>query len=356
MPPAPGLSSNTLRQVVHVSLGGKRLRIRFSNQYGSEPVTMNSVNIALSRGGGTVDSSTHRALMFNGSASTSLAPGQTIMSDPLDFPLSPLSDLALTIHFGNTSSNVTGHPGSRATSYLIRGNSANSSTMSPAVTTPHWYILTAIDVLSDSSAAAIIVLGDSITDGRGSATDGNNRWPDCLARRLVTGSATPAISVINQGIGGNAVLSGGLGPPALARFDRDVLQQPGARWLIILEGVNDIGNSQAEEAIATNLIAAYEQMIEKAHTRKLRVYGVPILPFAGSRYFSAAHEAARQQVNRWIRSSGKFDGVIDLEAAVCDPANPQALLPAYDSGDHLHLNPLGYQTMAEAVDLTLFSN
>jgi lysophospholipase L1-like esterase len=200
-----------------------------------------------------------------------------------------------------------------------------------------------------------VTFGDSITDGRGSTTNGDNRWPDELSRRLRANSATAEVAVLNMGVGGNAVLSGGLGPTALQRFNRDVLAQRGARWLIVLEGVNDIGYSSSQQ-VATDLIAAYQQFIDGAHGQGMLVYGVPILPFGGSSYYTAEHETARQTVNDWIRTSGRFDAVIDLDAAVRDPANPVNLLPAYDTGDHLHLDVAGLRAMADAIDLTLFED
>jgi lysophospholipase L1-like esterase len=260
----------------------------------------------------------------------------------------------VTIYFENTPDKVTGHPGSRSISYLQAGDAVTQSNLPSATTCAHWYILTGIDVLADGSNAAVVTLGDSITDGRGSTTDGNNRWPDYLARRLSTNAATASVAVLNMGIGGNAVLGGGLGPTTSARFDRDVLDQSGARWMIVLVGVNDIGASR-NQIVATNLIGAYEQFLGKARARKIRAYGVPILPFGGSMYSSAAHETARRTVNNWIRTSAKFDAVIDLDAAVRDPANPASLLPAFDSGDHLHPNVAGYQRMAGAIDLRLFA-
>jgi lysophospholipase L1-like esterase len=353
MPPEPGLSNNTLRQVVHATLGGSRLRVQFSNTYGSGPVTINAAHLAVSTGAGAIDPATDKALTFQEQSSITIPAGQAVYSDTLDFNVKPLSNLTVSIYFGQTSDDVTGHPGSRTTSYIQPGNTVAAPDMTSGVKTDHWYILSGIDLWLDDSYACVVTLGDSITDGRGSTTNGNNRWPDNLARRLQEDPNTAKIGVLNQGIGGNAVVSGGLGPTALERFENDVCRQNGASWVIILEGVNDIGGSRSQK-VATDLIAAYEQFIEKAHAHDILVYGVPILPFGGSFYDSEDHEAARQTVNEWIRTSGKFDAVIDLDAAVRDPANPNRLLPAYDSGDHLHLSVKGYQKMAEAIDLDLF--
>lgn len=353
LPPAPGLSNNTLRQVIHVTLGGNLLRAQFSNAYGSSPVTINAAHLAASTGAGAIDPATDRTLTFQGESSITIQAGQAVYSDALDFDVKPLSNLAVSIYFGQTSADVTGHPGSRTTSYIQSGNAVTAPNMTTAAKTNHWYILSGIDLWLDDSYACVATLGDSITDGRGSTTNGNNRWPDNLARRLQANPNTAKIGVLNQGIGGNAVVKGGLGPTALERFEHDVLNQNGVRWVIILNGVNDIGGSRSHK-VATDLIAAYEQFIEKAHACDILVYGVPILPFGGSFYDSENHEAARQTVNQWIRTSGKFDAVIDLDAAVRDPANPTKLLPEYDSGDHLHLSVAGYQKMADAIDLDLF--
>jgi lysophospholipase L1-like esterase len=353
LPPTPGLTSNTLRQVVHVSIGGKRLRARFSNAYGTDSLTITSVHAALSTGGSSINPASDRALSFQGMPSVILLPGESLVSDPFDLDLPPSANLAVSICFGTTPTNVTGHPGSRTTSYLQAGNFVGAANLPKATTTPHWYVLTGIDVVAEGFNAAVVVVGDSITDGRGSTTDANNRWPDVLANRLATNAATHGVAVLNEGIGGNKVLWGGLGPCARSRFERDALEQSGVGWLILLEGVNDVGAS-TNQMVAQDLIAAYLQFIDQAHERNLLVYGVPILPFGGSAYASTEHESVRQKVNRWIRTSGKFDAVIDLEVAVRDPARPANLLTEYDSGDHLHLNPSGYRRMAEAIDLDLF--
>lgn len=355
LPPPPGLTSNTLRQVAHVSVGGKKLRARLSNAFGTNPVTMNSVHLASSASRSAIQPDSDRTLTFQGKSSVTIPAGESVLSDTFNFNLAPLSDLAVTIDFGGTSPAVTGHPGSRTTSYLQAGDSVSALDLPNAAKTEHWYILTGIDVEADTSSAAIVTLGDSITDGRGSGTDKNDRWPDNLARRLQADKPTAQIAVLNAGIGGNCVLRGGLGPTALARFERDVLSQSGVRWLIVLEGVNDIGGSR-DASVATNLIAAYDKMIEQAHARHIRVYGATILPFGGSFYDRPGHEAARETVNSWIRTGGKFDAVIDFDAAMRDPQNPSRLMPTVDSGDHLHPNEAGYQVMADAIDLELFRN
>jgi lysophospholipase L1-like esterase len=357
MPPQPGLSHNTLRQVVRVSLGGDSLRVRFSNEFSTSPVTLAAVHIALSTGGSAIDPNTDEALRFDGEPEVIIKPGTAVTSDPFRFALKARTDVAITIHFGDTSPNVTGHPGSRTTSYLLPGDEISAVDFPSAVQTDHWYIINGIDVVAPESAAAVVVLGNSITDGRGSGTNKQDRWPDELARRLQENPETRQVAVLNEGIGGNCILRNCLGPSALSRFERDVIHQTKVRWLIILEGINDIGQvygAKAAGAIANDLIAAYEQMIDSAHTKGIRVYGATLTPFDGSFYDSPDRHSAWKTVNEWIRGSGRFDAVIDLDAAVRDPANPLHLLPEADSGDHLHPSETGHRMMAEAVDLKLF--
>jgi len=356
-PPSPGLSNNTLRQIVRVSIGGDSLRMRFSNEFSNSPVTLSSVHIAVSKGSGTIDPTTDKILYFNGKPDVIINAGAAITSDPFQFTLQPRTDVAITIYFGSTSPTVTGHPGSRTTSYLLTGNSVDKTDFSGAVATDHWYIINTIDVLAPEYAAAVVILGNSITDGRGSGTNKQNRWPDELARRLQENSDTQQVAILNQGIGGNCVLRACLGPSAISRFKRDVIDQNGVKWLIILEGINDIGGAfgtQGSAKVAQDLIAAYEQMIDSAHAKDILVYGATLLPFGGSSYDSPDHQNAWKTVNEWIRNSGRFDAVIDLDKALRNPADTLKLLPVADTGDHLHPSETGHRMIAEAVDLTLF--
>jgi lysophospholipase L1-like esterase len=356
MPPEPGLTNNTLRQIVSVSIGGNIIQLRFSNEFSKSPVTMKSVQIAVSKGGSTIDASTIRDVKFQGRPEVTMAPGVAITSDPVGFRLEPRMDVAITICFGQTSPDVTGHPGSRTTSYLLAGNHPATDDFTGAIKTEHWYAINGIDVEAPIPAA-VAILGNSITDGRGSGTDKQNRWPDILSERLLENPATRHIGVLNMGIGGNCVLRGGLGPTALERFERDILKQRGVRWIIILEGVNDIGgtrDSAAATAIAGELIEAYGKMIDEAHAKGIKVYGGTLTPINQSFYYKNFREAARETVNRWIRTSGRFDAVIDFDKVMQNPEDPTSLLPEAQSGDYLHPNEKGYEMMGRAVDLNLF--
>jgi lysophospholipase L1-like esterase len=360
LPPPPGFGNATLRQIVRVSIGGQKIRLRFSNAFGDAALTLVSVRLARSAAGSAIERGSDRAVLFNGAASAVVPAGGQIASDALDFDLAPLSNLAVTIHLRGAPAAVTGHPGSRTTSYLIDGDATAADELDGAARVVHWYFLSGIDVIA-ANGAAVAILGDSITDGRGSTTDGNDRWLDNLARRLHAANAAQPIGVLNAALGGNRLLADGVGPNALARLDRDVLSVPGVRWLIVLEGVNDIGTARAARAkggasaTADDIIHAYEQIIARAHARGILVYGGTIMPFGGfGAYDTTEAEAARQRVNTWIRTSGRFDAVIDFDAATRDPDRPTRLSPAVDGGDHLHPSPAGYRIMAEAIDLGLF--
>ena len=360
-PPDPGFEDSTLRQIVRVSVGGKKLRVRFSNAFGRDPLILTSVRVAISSGGSTIQPSTDKPLSFNGNPSVAIPAGALMLSDPLSFDLPALSDLAVTIHLNNAPSGITTHPGSRTTSYLQSGDLVSAAELPKAAAVDHWYFLNGVDVSGTDLSASIVALGDSITDGAKSTTNKNGRWPDALARRLQQDKHTAQIGVINEGIGGNRLLHDGSGPNALARFDRDVLGQTGVRWLIVLEGINDLGTRASAEArgeqpaTLEQMIGAYEQIILRAHAHNIRVYGATILPYEGAHYFTPEGDADRQAINKWIRTSGEFDGVIDWDAATRDPQSVTRLSAAADSGDHLHPADAGYQTMGGAVDLKLFA-
>lgn len=361
-PPVPSLDGVTLRQIVRLTLGGKRIRLRLSNVFGDAPVTLASAHVARSAGSGAIVPATDRPLAFAGTGAVTLPRGAPLISDPLDYEVAAGADLAITLRFASSPRDLTGHPGSRTTSYFSREDSVAAERWLHPLTADHWYFIDGLDVVAaEPSAAALVVLGDSITDGRGSTTNGNNRWPDRLAQRLQSGGQPCAVAVLNEGIGGNRLLRDGLGPSALARFDRDVIAQTGVRWVVIFEGINDLGTAVGARArgepgaTAGDIIFAYQQCIVRAHAHGLRVCGGTITPFQGfGSYYREQSENDRQEINRWIRHSGQLDGVIDFDAATRDPKRPSRLDPACDSSDHLHLNPRGYERMAQAVDLSLF--
>jgi lysophospholipase L1-like esterase len=356
------LAGVTLRQVVHVSLGGRQFRVSFSNAFGSGPLSLHGAHVALAAPDGAVNPETDHSLRFAGQLAVTIPPGASFVSDPVDLGLAPQADVAISIHFNQVPATLTAHPGSRATSYLQSGDALAAPALPEATRITHWYFIGGLEVLAeDPQAAAIAILGDSITDGHGCTTDKNDRWPDGLVSRLQAHAGTARLAVLNEGIGGNRLLRDGLGPNALARLDRDVLAPPGVRWLVVFEGINDIGTrlkareQGADYASSADIIAAYEQIIARAKTHGIRVIGATITPYAGAGfYWSADGEADRQTINQWIRTSGRFDAVIDFDAVLRDAQDPTRLATAVDSGDHLHPSIAGYQVMAESVDLALF--
>jgi lysophospholipase L1-like esterase len=357
-PPAP-LSNTVLRQVAHVSLGGSRLRVQFSNISGNGPVTITSAHIALCRASpavdSTIDTATDTALAFSGMASVTIAPGMETWSDPIDFTVPPMGNISITSAFGSVPSVLTGHAGSRTTSYLQTGSTnVTDASMTTAMRTDHWFYISGIEVMADASAKGIVAIGDSITDGRGTDTNRNNRWTDVLAARLQANAATANVAMMNQGIGATNLI-GTVGTAAQARFNRDVLGQSGVRYVIVFDGVNDIGAAGASFA---SIKAAYDDLISRAHARGLLIYGATITPFGGyTAYYTVAHESVRQEVNAYIKS-GVFDGIIDFDAALTDGGNPPGLQTVYATWaqmDGLHPGPAGYQKMGDSVDLTLFT-
>jgi lysophospholipase L1-like esterase len=356
MPPEPGLTDNTLRQIVRVSIGGKKLQVKFSNEFGTSDLQLKSVQIAVSTGGSNINPGTAKLLTFNGRHDVIVSPGKTIACDPVSFSLKPGTELAITIFYGKVPAELTGHPGSRTTSFLVAGNNNFYPDFTAAVTTDHWYTISGIDVKSAKSAS-VAIIGNSITDGRGSGTNKQNRWPDIFAERLIKNRGTENVGVLNLGIGGNCVLRECLGQAAIVRFKRDILDQKGVRWLIILEGVNDIGqapDSLTAMCVADDLIEAYKKMAAEAHAENIKVYCATILPFGKSFYYTRFREEARKRVNEWMLRSDSFDAVIDLDKVLRDPLDPISLLPELQSGDFLHPNENGYKVMGESIDLKLF--
>jgi lysophospholipase L1-like esterase len=373
LPPPPFTQTNevlndtTLRQTIHTTVGGQHIRLRFSNAFGGTDLPITAVTVALPSGGqagvSAIAPNTLRQVTFDGQAGVDIPNGSQAVSDPLNFPVAPQSNLTVTLFLatGQASTNVTSHPGSRTTSYLLTGNHVGDSDLPGATSLQHWYFLSEVEVWASASTDAVAIVGDSLTDGRGSTTDMNNRWPDDLFARLHANDDTANVAVLNQAAGGNRILNDGLGPNALGRLDRDVLSHNGIKWLILFEGVNDIGTANAtpaaQQQVTAQLIDAFQQIITRAHEQGIRVYGATITPFGGNNPYDdgqGIREAAREAVNTWIRTSHKFDAVIDFDRVARDPQHPTQLSPAFDVGDHLHLNPAGYQALANAIPAGLF--
>lgn len=364
--PLESLHNATLRQIVHLSIGGPAIRVRVSNAFGTAPLHLIAVHVArpLSPTTNRIDPASDRAITFNERTDVLIPMGAEYTSDPLNYPVTAMSDLAITMQIEAAPEQETGHPGSRATSYLAAGMPASAAELVGAQAFDHWYFLSGVDVSAPADALSVVALGDSITDGHGATTNGNDRWTDDLAFRLQHSTATNSVSVLNEGIGGNRLLQDGLGPNALARFDRDVLAQNEARYLIVLEGINDIGtltrtaatSETQHEDLVRRMIGAYQQIVLRAHAHGIKVIGGTIMPFMGSGFYhpDESNELDRQAVNAWIRAPGNFDAVIDFDKIMADPAHPDHLRTDYDSGDHLHPSPAGYHAMADAIPLTLF--
>lgn len=358
----PGPANSTYRNIVHISLGGSAVQVKLTNEFGTEPLAVGAAHVAISVGGGSIQSGSDHALTFNGRPTVEIPAGAFVVSDPVTMRAAPLSDLTVSVYLPEQRiRNSTCHTFADSTNYMLRGDATAAATADNSSPIDAWCFVKGIDVSTSASdhPAAIVTFGDSITDGDAATHDANHRWPDVLATRLQADKGTAHLGVLNQGIGGNRVLHDGYGPSALARFDRDVIAQSGVRYLIILEGINDIGRLKEpleldDKITAEDLIFGLSQLVMRAHQRGIRVFGATLTPYMGANYSSPQGEQARQAYNQWIRTSGVFDGVIDFDKITRDPAHANMFLPDYDSGDHLHPRDAGYKAMGEAVDLSLF--
>jgi len=354
---ASDFNNQSLRMVVHTSVGGDRLRVRLSNAFGSQPLVITATHVGVRSAGAALVVGSDREVTFSGRAAVTIPPGALAVSDAINLAVPALSDLAVSIFLSVSPGTATTH-NLLGRSYVAPGDATASESPGPFTEVlPVWFFLTGVEVSASKHIdEAIVAFGDSITDGAGSAPDSNSRWPDVLARRLI--SHHFRISMLNEGIAGNCILHECIGPNALARFDRDVLGQTEVRFVIVLEGINDIGTSSAlGDLTAVDIIAGLTQLVRRAHARDLKIFGATLTPFEGTTipgYFSLQGEMKREAVNEFIRTSGTFDDVIDFDKVVRDPSHPTQLLPAYDSGDHLHPNDTGYNAMGGAIDLSLF--
>ena len=356
-PPSPGLGNNSLRQIVQVSIGGEKVRLKLTNEFSSGATEIKAVELALAKTAGSsaeIDETSTVSLTFGGKAGVTMPAKGTAVSDPVGFKIGARQNVAITIHYGSASStSVSGHPGSRTTSYLKAGN---TNDFSDAVKTDHWYTIQTLEVEAPETAGAVAILGNSITDGRGSTTNQQNRWADVLSRRLLENEPTKQVGVLNMGIGGNCVLGGGLGPAAVNRYQRDLFGQEGVKWIILFEAVNDLGGSRNGVQTAKSIIGVYKQIIREAHQKGIYVFGATITPFKGNNYYSVDHENGRSTLNKWIRTTKMLDGVIDFDKAVRNPEDTIAMQSQFlFENDWLHLNAKGYETMGGCIDLDLFT-
>jgi lysophospholipase L1-like esterase len=364
-PPTPqainrfGFHNQTVRMIVRTSIPGKRVRVTLSNAFGAEPVVIGAAHIAVQAKDSGIAEGTDRPLAFNGKPGCTIYPGAVILSDAVDLVVPQTGHLAVSIYFPDATGMPTIHSTALHNTYVSpEGDATAKPSIADAVVTQSYYYLDSVDVLAPPAAALIVAYGDSITDGARSDNETDHSWPALLAERLAKNKKTAVIAVANMGIGGNRVLRDGAGVSALARLDRDVISQPGVKWLMVLEGINDIGHGATdprEPASAEELIAAHQQIIDRAHMHGIKVIGCTLTPYEGAGYSRPNGEEIRDALNKWIRTSGAYDAVVDFEAAVRDPQNPKRIRAEFDPGDHLHPNNAGYQAMADAIDLKLFA-
>jgi lysophospholipase L1-like esterase len=354
------LKDQTVRMVARVSLGGTHVRVRLSNALEKTPLQVGTAHIALHGSGASIAPGSDRVLTFGGRASTIVPPGTVVFSDPVALDVPALAGVAVSLYLPDDTGPPTVHPDGLHTAYIARGNAAGTAMLNPESTTTAYLWLAAIDALAPADAAAVVVFGDSITDGMGTTLDTDRAWASLLAKKLAVGRPGESLSVVNAGLSGNRLLRHGFGISALARFDRDVLSMAGVRWMTVLLGINDItfpavpGMPSTEAVTADDLIWGFKQIIERAHAHGIKVAGATILPVEGVNTYTENGEASRQAVNQWIRTSGAYDAVIDFDAAVRDPANPKRLRAGFDPGDHVHPNDAGNEAMASAIDVSIF--
>jgi lysophospholipase L1-like esterase len=356
--PAPGFNDQTIRMVVHTSIGGRRARVQLSNAFGATPLKIGAAHVALHDKESSIVPASDHALTFSGQGSFTIPPGAEIISDPVDLDIPKLGDLVISVYVPGEVSAATMHGTGLHTTYVAKTDLTGAPSIGDATKSQSWYLISSVDVMAAPNTRLVVAYGDSITDGATSTPDTDSSWPSQLAQRLLGNKATANVAVVNEGISGNRVLSDGAGISALARFDRDVLAQPGVQWVIFMEGINDIGlgaRATGPDAITADaLIAAHKQIIERAHMRGIKVIGATLTPFAGAAYYSDEGEAIRSALNDWIRSGKAYDAVIDFDAATRDPENPKQIRPTYNIRDHLHPNDVGYKAMADAFDLSMF--
>ncbi len=356
-PATTAFENQTLREIVHVSLGGSRVRVRFSNTLGTETLWINAAHVALRSQESAIVPGTDRELTFGGDQAALVPTGAVVVSDPVNLDVPAQADLAISVYVGGNFGPPTTHGTALETSFISTPGNFTAATVMPvgSTITRSWYYLADVEVTASADTRVVVTLGDSITDGTASTPDTNRRWPDFLFQRLRDVGINMAVA--NQGISGNRILHDGAGPNALARFDRDVLSHNGVTHVVLLEAINDIGQSFLNPPLAVSaasLIQGYRQLIARAHLKGLKIIGATLTPYEGAGYFSEPGELDREALNDFIRNSGEFDGVIDFDLATRDPANPRHFNPAYNSGDNLHPNDAGYRAMADSIDLSLF--
>ncbi len=360
-PPITSFHDQTVRMIVRTSIGGRRVRVELSNAFGAQPLMVGAAHVALREKDSAIVAASDRALAFSGQPSCTIPPGAEMLSDPVDLDVPQLGDLVISLYLPEETGPPTEHATGLHTTYIGPGNLTGAPNLMDARTSRSWYFLSGIDVAAPPDTGVIVAFGDSITDGTTSTVDADRSWPSLLARRVLANPATANWAVVNEGISGNRVLRDVAGTNALARLDRDVFSVPGVRWMAVMEGINDIGRgtqnaAQASDRVtAEDVIAGLRQIVDRAHLHGIKVLGATLTPYEGAAYYSEAGEVMREAVNRWILTGGAFDAAVDFDAVVRDAANPKQIRADFNIRDHLHPNDVGYQAMADAIDLAIFS-